>query len=76
VKTRKALYDTVDYLIDDDFINHVILGTPYSKQACCGDAYLEARSILLASEDVKTDFSFAELLGLKNRVLSSVGFMA
>jgi hypothetical protein len=73
VNTKRALNNTIDYLIDDDFINHVICGTPYLKKVCSGEAYQEAKRILLASDDDESDFSLSEIVDLKNRIFGTLG---
>jgi hypothetical protein len=73
VNTKKALNSTIDYLVDDDFINHVINGTPFLEKFCKGEAYMEAKRILLASDDEDVDFGFPEIVELKNRIFNTLG---
>ncbi len=73
MNTKKTFYSTIDYLIDDDFINHVINGTPYRRSKEKNAAYMEARSILLADSNVDCGYDSVEIFHLKGRVFSTVG---
>jgi hypothetical protein len=76
VNTEKALNSTIDYLIDDDFINHVINGTPYLKKFCRGAAYQEAKRILLATDDdIDVGFDVSEIVALRNRIFNTLGLV-
>lgn len=69
------------FLMDDDFINHVLGATPQSVSTW-GTYFREhpeeradaekARAVLLASSDAVCDFSIVENNKLKNRIIKSI----
>ena len=71
------MYNNVeDYLKDENFIKFILGDTTHNwnetlpKQAECLKAYDEARQILLASEDVDTEFTLQEKDELKKQIFN------